>query len=191
MIGSLGNVIFEVSGEQLRTFDDFSRDGNSRFAKHDVLGIKPVKQFIGPDLDKIKFKIHLSAALGVNPVLEIETLREYMQNGESLTLIIGGKPVGSGKYTIESINESWTVVDNKGNIISIDADLELEEYVTDMSPIYVKMKNSLSTTIKNSNSKKITKKKVVKKNRKKITPRKVTRVGAILGKRMGGYEPID
>lgn len=190
MIGSLGNVIFEVSGEQLRTFDDFSRDGNSRFAKHDVLGIKPVKQFIGPDLDKIKFKIHLSAALGVNPVLEIETLREYMQNGESLTLIIGGKPVGSGKYTIESINENWTVVDNRGNIISVDVDLELEEYVPDISKTFAKIKSKTSAKQKGVN-KKIVKKKVVRKPKKQIPPRKVQRKSAMLGKRMGGYEPID
>lgn len=190
MIGLLGTVVFEVSSDYVKTFDDFSRETHARYAKHDVLGVKPIKQFLGPDLDKIKFKIKLSAAFGVNPAQEIKTLRSYMTKGEAVTLVVGNKSLG--KYTIESINEAWTVIDNKGNIVTAEIDIELEEYITTIPKIIRKIqkKNTkVNITKKVNATKKVKKKNVVKKSKKVVSKPKVTRM-AILGTKIGGYTPI-
>lgn len=158
MIGILGSVIFEVSTDYIKTFDNFSRESQARYAKHDVLGIKPVKQYIGPELDKIKFKMQLSLTFGTNPLQEISTLRDYMGKGEVVTLIIGNTNLGN--FTIQNINEDWTVVDKKGNLISAQMEIELEEYIKNIPKITKKIlsKNTTSKVVASKSNKKITKK---------------------------------
>jgi len=188
MIGSLGTVVFEVSSDYIKTFEDFSREAHARYAKHEVLGIKPIKQFLGPELDKIKLKINLSAAHGINPTQEINSLRYYMLKGKALPLMIGNKNLG--KFTIETLNEGWTVVDNKGNLITAEIEIELEEYIDSIPKITKKVQSKVKKTSSSIKvSKKIAKKNTSKKAKKVTVKPKVTKV-ALLGTKMGGYTPI-
>ena len=47
-IGSLGNVVFEVSSEKVKTLRDMQRQGSARFATHEIIGKKPLREFLGP-----------------------------------------------------------------------------------------------------------------------------------------------
>lgn len=130
-VGTLGDIVFEVSREKVRTFDDLRRRGSGRWAVHDVVGKKPVKEFIGPGLEKIRFSIQLSVALGINPLDEINKLRDLRDKGEPQDLVIGGAPVGENLWVIEEISEDWKKLDNRGNILFAEVDIELEEYPRD------------------------------------------------------------
>lgn len=127
MIGTLGDIVFEVSSERVRTFESLSRTGNARYQQHDVISTKPVLEFIGLGIDAISLSVRLDAGLGVNPVKEMTQIRDYMRAGERLPLIIGGRLLND--FVIEQVDETWERVDNRGNPIIIKATLSLKESV--------------------------------------------------------------
>jgi phage protein U len=129
MIGSLGDVVFVVSAETMRTFDDFQRNTESRWGKHDIIGQKPKSEYLGPGLDTISFNVRLDASFGINPRKEMDALVELTRSGKAVPLIIGGKGLGINLWIIKSLSQKWTTVDNRGNVLIGSVDIELEEYV--------------------------------------------------------------
>lgn len=128
MIGTLGDVAFEVSTDKVLTFQSLRRAGKARYQKHDVIRTKPVLEFVGDDLDEIPLTIRLDATKGVNVIGEITRLRDYKTNGERLTLIMGGNVLGD--FVIESADDTWERVTNRGQPIVASVSLSLIESVT-------------------------------------------------------------
>lgn len=129
LVGSLGEVPFIVARGLVRTFSDYNREGSGRWAKHDLIGQKPVLEYLGEDLEKISFKMLLRADHGLNPENEVKKLRKMRDNGEVVVLILADKPVGNNSWVIESIGESVTFWDAFGNARSLSVDISLQEYV--------------------------------------------------------------
>ena len=128
MIGSFGDVVFEVSAEKIRTFDNFTRASAERWAAHEIIGQKPLSEFIGPGLDAIGFTMRFDAQHGMNPRVEMEKLLVMSRSGQVETLIIGGKGLGVNKWVIKSLTQKWQSVDNQGNLLVGFAEVTLEEY---------------------------------------------------------------
>ena len=126
-IGTFGPLTFETSEKRVRTFDAFKRKTGAKFEEHAIIGLKPKLEFTAPGLDDISFQVVFSAYLGLNPVKEIDSLREIIQKGEYHPLIIGGKTLG--KFVVESVAEAWNHVDNKGNLLDAAVDISLKEYI--------------------------------------------------------------
>lgn len=129
LVGSLGEVPFIVARGLVRTFSDYNREGSGRWAKHDLIGQKPVLEYLGEDIEKISFKMLLRADHGLNPENEVKKLRKMRDNGEVMVLILADKPVGNNSWIIESIGENVTFWDAFGNARSISIDISLQEYV--------------------------------------------------------------
>ena len=129
LVGSLGEVPYIVARGLVRTFSDYNREGSGRWAKHDLIGQKPVLEYLGEDIEKISFKMLLRADHGLNPENEVKKLRKMRDNGEVMVLILADKPVGNNSWIIESIGESVTFWDAFGNARSISVDISLQEYV--------------------------------------------------------------
>lgn len=129
MIGSFGDVIFEVSANKIRTFDRFSRSSSGRWAEHEIIEGKPPLEFKGPGLDTINFTMRFDANFGVNPRGEMDKLLIMSRDGQAETLIIGGKALGVDKWVITDVRQNWQTVDNKGNVIVSTVDVALKEYV--------------------------------------------------------------
>jgi phage protein U len=135
MIGAIGSksiddvIIFEVSDSKVLTIDGFKRDNSVRFAKHDVLLKKPVSQYIGPDLDKISFKIMLNAKFGVDPKAEMDKLIYLHRDGEIVSILLGTATFGVYRWRIVSLGMPFEIIDNKGVCISCTLDISFEEYV--------------------------------------------------------------
>ena len=129
MIGALGNVVFVVSAETVRTFDKFERSSEGRWAKHEIHLQKPKSEFLGPDLDVITFEIRFDVAYGINPRKEMDELIALARSGESVPLVIGGKGIGVNKWVIKSQVQKWTHIDNRGNVLISSVELTLEEYI--------------------------------------------------------------
>lgn len=125
-IGTFGPITFEVSAEKTRTFDDFKRKTAAKFEQHDIIGLKPKLEFVAPGLDEISFQVIFSAYHGLNPLKEVNQLREVVSKGEYHSLIIGGKVMGN--FVIESTSEAWKYIDNHGNVFYIAVDISLKEY---------------------------------------------------------------
>ena len=66
-IGTLGDIVFKVSANKVRTFDDLKIDSKTNYAKHTRHLKKPLLEFQYNDSDTASLTIYLSAFLGVNP----------------------------------------------------------------------------------------------------------------------------
>jgi phage protein U len=129
MIGSLGEVSFITSSTTIRTFSNLTRNFKARYARHEVIGKKPVLEFLGPDTITIPLTIRLDITKGVNPTSEIENLTTKMESGTDEALVIGNKYLG--QFVIKSIDESDTFIDNKGVVRIANITMNLEEYADD------------------------------------------------------------
>ncbi|MEC1744111.1 phage tail protein [Schinkia azotoformans] len=127
-IGQFGDVIFEVSSNKVLTLDEFSRGGSGRWADHEVIGKKPIPEFVGPGQEEVSFKIQLSAFLGIDPQKELEKLRRIRDKGETRGIILGSDFISKSLWRLESLQESHRVFDGKGRLISVSVDLKIKEY---------------------------------------------------------------
>lgn len=128
LIGSFGEVIFEVSSERIRTIHDFSRSASARWENHNIILRKPTSEFIGPELDTISFSMRFDAAWGVNPKEEMDKLLIMCREGRAEPLIIGGFALGVYRWKITSVRQNWLRFDGRGRVILGVADVTMEEY---------------------------------------------------------------
>lgn len=129
MIGALGDILFKVSIQDVNTFQDFNRSSAGRWAYHEIHMQKPKSEFLGPELDTITFSMQFESALGRDPRHDMEKLMILTRTGEALPLVIGGDPIGYYRWTVESTEQEYKRVDNKGNVISGSIAVTLKEYI--------------------------------------------------------------
>ena len=114
-IGTLGDIVFKVSANKVRTFDDLKIDSKTNYAKHTRHLKKPLLEFQYNDSDTASLTIYLSAFLGVNPKKMQDKIDKYRKKGKILTLIIGGKKYGS-QWVITGHSKDYEKFDNQGNL---------------------------------------------------------------------------
>lgn len=128
-LGSFGRIVFQVSDQKILTLTEYSREIKARYATHEVIGTKPILEYLSSDLQSIKFKMQFSASLGVNPLSEIEKVCEMCENGEVSYLIIGNTVIGNNKWVIESVSESEDIWTPEGNLLYSEIEVNLREYI--------------------------------------------------------------
>lgn len=129
-IGNLGKLItFVVSSSKVRTFQEMSQTVKGRWATHEVIKGKPVSEFLGPGVRAMTLTIQLSSSLGVKPRTIIENIEKSVEKGTPHTFVIGGKKVGSYKWVITDMSETWDVIIKNGWLVSAKLNLTLAEYV--------------------------------------------------------------
>lgn len=129
MIGSYGDIIFEVSSEKVLNMTDLNTAYGGNWASQDLISGKPRKQFIGAINNTATFNMLLKANLGVKPTEMLEKLREKIENGIAEYLIIGGKLICENKMVITSLSAKYNTIYNGGEVASITVGVSLEEYV--------------------------------------------------------------
>ena len=129
MIGSLGEVVFEVSFEKVKTFRDFQVQRNAKYTEHAIHGRKGLLEFTGLSAATASLRIRLDAALGVNPKEELETLRKMLSDHEAVPFILDGEPQGDGLWVLEGIDENYEIIDNYGTFITVEVNIKLKEYI--------------------------------------------------------------
>lgn len=129
MIGTFGPIVFIASDDVIKTFNSFNRTEQGRWAKHDVIGRKPVSEFLGPDLGTISFRMRFDVSYGMNPRKEMDNLVTMVRDGKAYPLIIGGKGLGVSKWSLQSVSQDWKYFDNRGNLLIGEVTVSLEEYV--------------------------------------------------------------
>lgn len=132
MIGTLGDLTFTASSNKIFTYKDLNIKNSVRLAQHESLQSKPTMEFIGSSLDEISLKLSLLIENRVNPYNEFMKLKRKMNKGEELLFFIGNKKIG--KFIISELSEDIRRVDNKGNILAMDININLKEYVKSSSP---------------------------------------------------------
>ena len=126
-IGTLGDIVFMVSQNTVKTFNELQIQSKVNYAKHTRHNQKPLLEFQNQDTDTSNFTMKLSAFLGVNPLDEIAKIDNYMNSGKVLPLIIGGRRYGTN-WVIKSHSKSYERFDNMGNLLTAESKVSLEEY---------------------------------------------------------------
>lgn len=129
VIGTLGSkIIFEVSDKQVLTFQTMTREIAGRWTEHEVAGVKPKPEYLGPSNQVITLTISLSAALGVRPRAVLEAVAAMVEGGIAEYLIIGTAPVGKNPFRLTSSSETWDKLYSKGQLAKATMSITLEEY---------------------------------------------------------------
>lgn len=104
-VGSLGDVVFEVSGACVCTVSGVQFSREARYEDHQVQGAAPRPEFLSPGLGTGTLTILLRRDLGVEPLTEAERLRRMMDEGEVVRLVLANANLG--RWTIRRLSESW------------------------------------------------------------------------------------
>ena len=127
-IGCLGDVVFEVSDDEIKTIRDVSWSGSASISTHQAHLSKAVTEFVGADPDNIEFKMRVSQYLGSDPLKEIETISKYEKEGVTVPLTIGKKSYGEYRWLIKKHKITFEHYDKAGNLVSADITISLTEY---------------------------------------------------------------
>lgn len=129
MIGSLSEVVFEVSTERVRTFRDFQIQRSAKYSEHAIHGRKGLLEFTGLSAASMSLSIRLDAGLGVNPKEELNTLHDILNKHKAVPFILDGEPQGDGLWVLEGLDENHEIIDNHGTSIAVEVSLKLKEYI--------------------------------------------------------------
>lgn len=150
-IGTIGDIVFQVSSSLVRTFNQFSDSVSSRLGSHEVAGIMPVIEHIGPGTRELSFALQLNSALGVDVEHDIRKAQDYCQTGQMLSIIISGKQIGGtgAKWIIESVDADRQSFGSAGETLLADMKLSIKQARTASTP------KVISQSIEKSNTKKV------------------------------------
>lgn len=128
-VGVLGDIIFQVSADVIKTFDNLEWSGSARYGEHKRHLTNTLTEFTGVDPDNFSFDIELSVFLGVDPMKELVKIWDYERAGKPLSLVVGERPYGKYKWTIKSHKIKFKTFDKHGNMTGVSVSIELLEYL--------------------------------------------------------------
>lgn len=127
-VGSLGDIVFTVSPNEIKTMRGFRWRGGVGIETHARHMNTSVQEFTGIEPETVQFSMRLSRHLGTDVAAELEKLRDYMRGGLCLPLVIGERVFGDFRWLICSLEVKAETYDAKGNIVGADVSAELVEY---------------------------------------------------------------
>ena len=134
--GSFGSTISflvndpynDTGNRKVAVPSQIQREVRSRWSTYNLLGRKPKKAFSGPDSDQVTLSITLDSSQGINPRETLKRIKAAIENGTVDYLVIGGQLVGSGRYCIESMSETWERFFQGGRVTRATAEIVFSEY---------------------------------------------------------------
>ena len=127
-IGSFGSLVFSVSDNTVKTFDQIAWKNSAKYATHDRHIKADLLEFLGPEPGTISFKMVFSVMHGNNPLKEVKKINKMVNKGITARLVLGGKKYGSYKWVITSVSSTLEKFDNKGNCWAATAKVTMKEY---------------------------------------------------------------
>ena len=128
-IGSWGNLVFEVSGVKVKTFNELTQESSARWTEHNPINTVPISEFLGPGLDEVELKIIFAVMLGVNPQESYESMRANVRAGKNFPLILQGKPLSMNFWYCPKISAASTVfAPGTGTVMRMEFTANFKEY---------------------------------------------------------------
>ena len=125
MFAALGDIQFEVVGSP----EAYESAGAYDFAEQKVIESKPLLQWVGNDLERLKFELTWHASF-TNPGAQLARLRATAAQHLALPLVFGNGGF-RGFFVIESINVKSQQLSAGGSPIAIRVALALKEWIAD------------------------------------------------------------
>lgn len=129
IIGALGDVIFQVSDDTVRTLSNLTWGGSADYATHKRHGYHAMTEYTGMGTDTISFEMVLSAYLGVNPHTVLGQLFAYERNGTALSFVLGNKAYGKYRWVITKLSMKSQYFDGNGDLTQCKVTVNLQEYI--------------------------------------------------------------
>ena len=133
MIGSLGDVIFEVSDKKVSSINnELSRTYKSKISEHNAIYGPGMVRHQGRELIEISFGISLVSSLLSDSSLaeELDKIKTMWEFGESGYLTFGGQTFGAFPFLIVDMNEKNSYFNKKTSSFDvINLELTLKEYI--------------------------------------------------------------
>ncbi len=127
MFAVLGEIQFEVVGSP----EAYESAGAYDFAEQKVVESKPRLQWVGDDLERLKFELMWHASF-TNPAAQLALLRATAAEHLALPLVFGDGGF-RGFFVIESINVKSQQLSAGGAPIAIRVALALKEWSSDLT----------------------------------------------------------
>ena len=125
MFAVLGDIQFEVVGSP----EAYESAGTYDFAEQKVIETKPQLQWVGDDLERLKFELMWHASF-TNPSAQLARLRATAAEHLALPLVFGDGGF-RGFFVIESIHVKSQQLSAGGAPIAIRVALALKEWISD------------------------------------------------------------
>ena len=90
MVGLLGNIRFRVSEGHVLTFQKLKKEISSNWNTADRIGLKPLVEYGGPQLQKVSLEIVLDASLGVRPSRQLKQLERMTEAPQAYDVVLRG-----------------------------------------------------------------------------------------------------
>ena len=133
MIGSLGDVIFEVSDKKVSSINnELSRIYKSKISEHNAIYGPGMVRHQGRELIEISFGISLVSSLlsDSSPAEELDKIKTMWEFGEYGYLTFGGQTFGAFPFLIIDINEKNSYFNKKTSSFDVvNLELTLKEYI--------------------------------------------------------------
>lgn len=128
-VGSLGNIVFKVTPEQIETISNFTQSGSAAYSEHQRHAGDTLVEFVGRNPGNIGFDIVLSSELGVNVQSELDKIDSAERNGEILKFVIGKKIYGRYRWVIKSHTVDIKHFDKNNEPLLANVNIKLTEYL--------------------------------------------------------------
>lgn len=129
VVGCLGDIVFSVSSNQVRTFNNMKWESSTQYAQHNRHLQDVLLEYTGTNPDTISFSMFFSKFCGVDPILEITKIIDAERKGEIMRLVIGNKTYGKYKWVITKSSKALNYFDGHGNLQGASIDVSLTAYV--------------------------------------------------------------
>ena len=128
-VGTLGELVFSVSDDTVKTIDNFVWSGSARYSIHQRHLTHALTEFTGLDPDAITFDIVVSTYLGTDPMAEVSKIWGYERAGTAVPLTIGTHAYGKYRWSVVSHKLKAQTYDGQGEITTATISLTLQEYL--------------------------------------------------------------
>ena len=129
-VGSLGEVVFSVSSDTVKTIKTISWKTSINYSVHKMHGRTSVLEYTGQDPDEIEFEADVTVALGVNPLEMIDELRSMAIAHEAVKFLLGTDVIGSS-WVVTNIESSSERFFQDGTMLSASLKIKIKEYTED------------------------------------------------------------
>lgn len=133
MIGSLGDVIFEVSDKKVFSINNqINRSYKSKISEHNPIYGPGILRHQGRELTEITFGITLISSLlqETTPSEQLDKIKTMWEFGEYGYLTLGGQTFGAFPFLVTNINEKNSYFNRETSEFDyINLELTLKEYI--------------------------------------------------------------
>ncbi|MBR4371361.1 MAG: phage tail protein [Victivallales bacterium] len=126
LVGIFGALPFTCSAGFVQTFSRFSRTLGEKWAKHQIIGGKPVLEWTGSEAASITLTVRLDASLGLPPSAGMLMLKAMLESHDAYSLVIGTDYFG--KFVLEGIEEDRRHFTGAGICLVDEVSLKLTEH---------------------------------------------------------------